>query len=166
MMAPLRILAAAIVTLAAAQAPATPPAADPTAVVQARDDAFWKTYNACDTAAFRGFFTADIEFYHDRGGLTVGIEALDAALAKNLCGGDTRLRREPVAGTVRISILRDGDKVYGAIVSGEHVFYVRQPGKAEFLDGHAFFANLWRLTDGTWRMSRILSYDHGPAAPR
>ena len=159
MIVPLRILAV-VVSLAAVQ-PAAP--ADPAGVVQARDDAFWRAYNACDTAAFRGFFTADVEFYHDRGGPTIGLEALDAALAKNLCGGGNRLRREPVDGTIRLSILRSGDTVYGAIVAGEHLFYVREPGKAEFLDGQAHFVSLWLLKDGAWKMARLLSYDHGPA---
>ena len=126
-----------------------------------RDDAFWKVYNACDTAAFRGFFTADVEFYHDRGGPTIGLDALDTALATKLCGGASKLRREIVAGTIRWSILRNGDVVYGAIVAGEHVFYVREPGKAEFLDGRARFATLWLLKDGAWKMARLLSYDHG-----
>ena len=53
--------------------------------------------------------------------------------------------------------------VYGAILSGEHVFYVRQKGKPEVLDGRAKFTHLWLLKDGVWKMSRVLSYDHGPA---
>lgn len=158
------------VWLVLAGAAVVPPAigaqGDPAAVVQARDDGFWRAYNACDTAALRGFFTADVEFYHDRGGPTIGLEALDAALAKNLCGGGNRLRREPVDGTIRLSILRNGDSVYGAIVAGEHLFYVREPGKAEFLDGRARFVTLWLLRDGAWKMARLLSYDHGPATPR
>jgi hypothetical protein len=165
MMAALRILAA-VAMLAAAQPAAPQPSSDPTAVVQGRDDAFWRAYNACDTAAFRGFFTADVEFYHDRGGPTIGLDALDGALAKNLCGGGNRLRREPVDGTVRLSILRSGDTVYAAVVAGEHLFYVREPGKAEFLDGRARFVTLWLLKDGAWKMARLLSYDHGPATPR
>jgi hypothetical protein len=157
MMARLRILAA-VVSMAAAQAPAT----DPATVVGERDAAFWRVYNACDLAGFEGFFTKDVEFYHDRGGPMVGWDALASALKTGLCGDANRTRRAPVDGTIRISILKQGDAVYGAIVSGEHLFYVTQPGKAESLDGHARFANLWRLQDGVWRMSRILSYDHGP----
>jgi hypothetical protein len=164
-MTALLLIVSAVVSLAAAQA-AAPPSGDPTAIVQARDDAFWRAYNACDTAAFRGFFTSDVEFYHDRGGPTIGLDALDASLAKNLCGGGNRLRREPVEGTVRLSILRNGDTVYGAVVAGEHLFYVREPGKAEFLDGRARFVTLWLLKDGAWKMARLLSYDHGPATPR
>jgi len=59
MIAPLLILAA-VVSLAAAQPMAQPAAADPAAIVQARDDAFWSAYNACDTKAFRGFFSSDV----------------------------------------------------------------------------------------------------------
>jgi hypothetical protein len=165
MMAPLLFLAAGAL-LAAAQPVAKPTAPGPAVAVRERDDAFWRVYNACDTAAFRGFFTGDVEFYHDRGGPTIGLDALDTALTKNLCGGGNRLRREPVDGTVRLSILRDGDTVYGAIVAGEHLFYVREPGKAEVLDGRARFVSLWLLKDGAWKMARLLSYDHGPTAPR
>ncbi len=157
---------AAVVSLMAMQ-PVTPPAAiDPATTVRDRDDAFWKAYNACDTTAFRGFFPADVEFYHDRGGPTIGLDALDTALATKLCGGASKLRREIVSDTVRWSILRNGDVVYGAIVAGEHLFYVREPGKAEFLDGRARFVTLWLLKDGAWKMARLLSFDHGPAVTR
>ena len=160
------LILAALVSLGAAPAAAQPAAADPVTAVRERDDAFWKAYNACDTAAFRGFFRADVEFYHDRGGPTIGLDALDAALAKNLCGGGNRLRREEVAGTVRWSILRSGDSIYGAVVAGEHLFYVRPPDKPEFLDGRARFVSLWLLEGGAWKMARLLSFDHGPPTPR
>jgi hypothetical protein len=163
MIARLGQLAAAALVACAATAAAQPPAADPTVAVRARDDAFWRAYNACDTASFRGFFTADVEFYHDKGGPTLGLEALEAALAKNLCGGPSKLRREAVPASERWSLLRSGDTVYGAIVAGEHVFYVRPPDTPEFLDGRARFTSLWLLKDGTWKMARLLSYDHGPA---
>ena len=153
--------------LAAAALLAQPaPAADPAAAVAERDAAFWRAYNACDVAAVEGFLTIDVEFYHDRGGPIAGRDALGPALKTGLCGAATRVRRAPVEGTVRISILKQDDAVYGAVMSGEHVFYVTQPGKAEFLDGHARFTHLWRLQDGAWRMSRILSYDHGPPPDR
>ena len=165
MTAMLRMLGA-VVAFAAAH-PAAQPAkpAEVSAVVESRDAAFWRVYNTCDTKAFRGFFTTDVEFYHDRGGPTIGIDALDTSLGTKLCGGTSKLRREAVPDTIRWSILRNGEVVYGAIVAGEHVFYVREPGKAEFLDGRARFLTLWLLKDGAWKMARLLSYDHGPATP-
>jgi hypothetical protein len=156
----------AVVILAAAHPTAQPARTDPVEAARERDTAFWRAYNGCETVAFAGFFTSDVEFYHDRGGATIGLAALDSSLAKNLCGGTSRLRREIVPDTVRWSTLRNGDTIYAAIVSGEHVFYVRPPDKPEFLDGRSRFVTLWLLKDGTWKMARLLSYDHGPTTSR
>ena len=137
---------------------------DPTRAVLARDAAFWAAYNRCDVPAMADYFTEDVEFYHDRGGLTRGHEAMVASLRDSLCGTpDSRVRREEVAGAVHLYPMKKGDVVYGAVLAGEHLFYVLQKGKPEFLDGRAHFADLWVLDKGTWRMSRVLSYDHGPA---
>ena len=156
------VLAAALIVAAHTAAQAQGPA-DPAAAVTTRDTAFWQAYNACDTAGMRTFFTEDVEFYHDVGGPTLSLAALGKTLDTNLCGGASRIRREPVADTIRVSLLRESGNVYGAVMTGEHLFYVREPGKAEFLDGRARFAHLWLLKDGVWKMARILSYDHGPA---
>jgi hypothetical protein len=64
---------------------------------------------------------------------------------------------------VRVFPLRHGNTVYGAVVSGEHEFFVSEPGKPERLNGRAVFTHLWLLRDGTWKMARILSYSHGLA---
>jgi len=150
---------------------AAPPAGaearpDVAAAVRERDAAFWTAYNACDTAAMDGFFTPDVEFYHDRGGATLGRERLVGTIRDNLCSKpDWRLRREAVEGTVHVYPLEKEGVVYGAVLSGEHLFSILEKGKAPQLDGHARFTHLWLFGDGTWRMSRILSYDHGPAVP-
>ncbi|MGZ8517387.1 MAG: nuclear transport factor 2 family protein [Chitinophagaceae bacterium] len=132
--------------------------------ILAKDSLFWRTYNNCDTSRFKNFFTNDVEFYHDKGGLTLGLEAFASSFKQNLCSNnDFRLRREVVAGTVSVFPLQKSDIIYGAILSGEHVFYVLEQGKKERLDGHARFTHVWLLKEGNWKMSRILSYDHGPA---
>ena len=137
---------------------------DVSAAVLQRDGAFWKAYNTCDVKAMSEFFTEDVEFYHDRGGTTLGHAAFVTALRNDLCGNpDSRLRREAVDGSGHVFPMKKNDVVYGAVLTGEHVFYVNQKGKAEFLDGRARFTHLWTLKDGVWKMSRILSYDHGPA---
>lgn len=132
-------------------------------IILKNDSLFWTAYNNCDVQKFKQFFTDDIEFYHDNGGLTNGLEDLAASFKKNLCDSDTfRLRREAVAGTVKVFPLQKSNVTYGAIISGEHLFYIIEKGK-ERLDGHARFTDVWLLKDGVWKMSRILSYDHGPA---
>jgi len=136
-------------------------------LIIAKDAAFWKAYNQCDTAAFQTMFTDDVEFYHDKGGATMGFSNFMAALKTGLCGNpDSRLRREELKETVKVFPLSKEGAIYGAIISGEHVFYVNQKGKAEFLDGHARFMQLWLRSGEAWKMARILSYDHGPATER
>ena len=132
--------------------------------VMQRDSLFWVAYNHCDTADFARFFTADVEFYHDKGGTTMGRNAMVASIRNNLCGADpTRLRREPVKGSVHLYPLEKQGVLYGAVLTGEHVFYIKQPGKEEFLDGRACFTHVWLLEGMEWKMSRILSYNHHEA---
>jgi len=108
------------------------------------------------------YFTEDLEFYHDKHGLTTGRSNLLDSVRSGLCGpGPSRLRRELVEGSLKAYPLHN----YGAILSGEHFFHISEPGKAERRDGVARFTHVWRHEDGAWRMSRVLSYDHRPAPP-
>lgn len=130
------------------------------------DSTFWSAYNTCNIAAMRNFFTDDVEFYHDKGGITNGLDALMNISQKNLCSNpDFRLRREAIKQTIHVFPLYNGNALYGAILSGEHIFYIIDKGK-EHLDGHANFTHLWLLKDGLWKMSRILSFEHRPATAK
>jgi len=132
-----------------------------TATILHLDSAFWKAYNTCDTAQFKNFVTDNVEFYHDKGGITLGAKALIESLDKNICGNvNSRIRREAIAGTVKVFPMHNGDQLYGAIISGEHAFYMTEKGKPEFQSGAASFTQLWQLENGVWKMTRILSYNH------
>jgi hypothetical protein len=131
-----------------------------TATILHLDSAFWNAYNNCDTAHFKDFVTNDVEFYHDKGGITSGASALIESLDKNICGAPYKVRREAVAGSVKVYPLRNGNEIYGAIISGEHLFFMTEQGKPEHQTGVANFTQLWVLKDGIWKMSRILSYNH------
>ena len=129
-----------------------------------KDSLFWNAYNNCDVATFKSYVTEDVEFYHDKGGMTLGATALATSIKNNLCSNpDFHLRREAVPGTVNVYPLQKGNDIYAAIISGEHYFYLTQKDKKEFRDGWAKFTQLWILKDNVWKMSRILSYDHAPA---
>jgi len=129
-----------------------------------KDSLFWQSYNRCDTSGYDRFFSNDVEFYHDKGGITLGADNMALSIKKNLCSNsDFRIRREEVKGTVKFFALQNNGVIYGAILSGDHFFYISEKGKAERLDGRAKFTHLWLLKDEVWKMNRILSYDHGPA---
>jgi Domain of unknown function (DUF4440)/Domain of unknown function (DUF3471) len=134
------------------------------AMVLHQDALFWAAYNRCDTEGFRPFISTDVEFYHDKGGVILGLDSLIATTKKNLCAdGGYRLRREAVEGSINFFPLQNGDAIYGAVLSGEHRFYVLEKGKKERLDGQAKFFDVWLVKDSAWKMSRVVSYSHGPA---
>jgi hypothetical protein len=135
--------------------------------ILSKDSLFWVAYNTCDTTGLEQFFTPDVEFYHDKGGMTSGVEALINNTKKNLCANNNfRLRREAVEGSINVFPLQKDNIIYGAVLSGSHVFYIVENGKGERLDGLAKFTHVWLLKDSSWKMARILSYDHGPAPYR
>lgn len=133
-------------------------------LIREKDSLFWQAYNRCDVAGMERFFTDDVEFYHDKGGITNGKASLMANSKKNLCSNAAyHLRRAAIPETVQVFPMTGGGKVYGALISGEHLFYITDGGKPEYLDGHARFTQLWIIKNGEWKMSRILSFDHKPA---
>jgi hypothetical protein len=124
------------------------------------DSLFWEAYNQCDVDKMATFFTDDLEFYHDNGGLTTPKSAFVAEVRKGLCGTENwRLKREPLEGTVELCPIKN----YGGLITGEHIFYIIENGNEPRLDGYGKFADLWVYKDNQWKMSRVLSYDHGPA---
>jgi ketosteroid isomerase-like protein len=123
------------------------------------DGAFWAAYNRADPKAMNSFYTDDVEFYHDRGGTVFGKAAL-SEVNNGMSASEYKIRRAAVPGTVRIFPMNKGDEIYGAIVSGEHQFYITKKDKPEFLAGRAYFTQLLLLKDKTWKISRIFSYEH------
>ena len=62
--------------------------------VSALDAALFAAYNKCDIDKVGTFFAEDLEFYHEKGGLTLTRDAILAVMRKNLCGEDSnRVRR-------------------------------------------------------------------------
>jgi hypothetical protein len=125
----------------------------------ALDKAVFDAYNNCEIEKFKSYFTNDVEFYHDKGGVTLTSEKLAMSVKNNLCSDPSRkLRREVVAGTLKVYPMDN----YGAILTGEHNFYETTNG-VEKLTGKAKFTHLCEFKDNKWRISRVLSYDHRPA---
>ena len=137
-----------------------PPEGEVLKAIAYHDSIFWEAYNRCDVETMSRYFTEDLEFYHDKGGPVFTRLNFVQAMSQGLCGNpDWRLRREAVPGSVRVFPLNK----YGGLISGEHLFYINEKGKKEVLDGYGKFTQLWQFINGEWKMSRVISYDHGPA---
>lgn len=138
-----------------------PALADDEQEVRAADARYWQAFNTCDLREMEDLFTDDVEFYHDRTGLTASKAAVIESLRKGPCNSPAlHLRREEAKESVRFHPLAGGF----ALLSGIHRFHVTEAGKPEHLDGQAEFTNLWQSIDGHWRMRRVFSYAHGPVA--
>lgn len=123
--------------------------------IAALDAALFAAYNKCDIDKVGTFFAEDLEFYHEKGGLTLTRDASLALMRKNLCGADSnRVRRELVEGSMEVRPINN----YGAVQTGEHRFYLTQKGQTEKLDGIGKFVMLWREKDGEWKITRVISY--------
>ena len=131
-----------------AQSQASDPALFKT--IQTLDTKLFDAYNHCDLPAFSSLVADDIEFYHDKTGLSVGRQALVDAIKNNICG---KVTRELVPGSLEVYPIAG----YGAVEIGVHRFH--HPDDESNV-GEAKFVQLWQNKDGTWKISRVISFDH------
>jgi hypothetical protein len=129
----------------------------------ALDTALFDSFNKCSDPAqlakHAAFFDKDVEFYHDLGGLTRGVDALMANTRKNVCG---KFRRQLDVASFRVYPIRG----FGAMSMGTHRFCPT----ATTCDGIGEFTTVWREKGGVWQVTRGLSYAHraldsAPTAP-
>lgn len=167
----LLVLALAAAPLTAAPSSDTP--ADPAlfATMQSLDTKLFDAANHCDYEKLSAMVDDNLEFYHDQGGLMVGKQAFLESIRKNTCGV---MIRELIPGTLQVYPI----KGYGAMELGTHRFHhpghekefpgARDLGMTRFLDpkapewsvGEAKFLHIWQLKDGSWKLTRVVSYAH------
>jgi hypothetical protein len=122
--------------------------------VAALDTKLFDAYNHCDLATLGDLVSNDLEFYHDKTGLTVGKKPFVDAIQQNICG---KVERTLVAGSLEVYPLAH----YGAVEIGIHRF--THPGHPEEGVGEAKFVMLWQNKEGKWFITRAISFDHAPA---
>jgi ketosteroid isomerase-like protein len=131
------------------------PGAEPDALfktVQALDTRLFDAYNRCDLATVSAMTAEDLEFYHDKTGLARGRQLLLAGLKNNICG---KVTRELVPGSLEVYPIAG----YGAVEIGVHRFH--HPGhEVPGSVGEAKFVELWQEKDATWKLTRVISFDH------
>ena len=132
------------------------------AEIAALDQALFAAFfDRCDIEAIGGMVTEDVEFYHDKGGLTATSREQLVAAFRGTCerqaqGTDFRARRELVPGTLQVYPLNN----YGAIEVGVHRFYAVAPDRPVKLTETGRFTMVWKKEGDAWRLARVLSYDH------
>ncbi|MBK8498706.1 MAG: nuclear transport factor 2 family protein [Flavobacteriales bacterium] len=122
--------------------------------IAALDSALFAAFNAHDAAALGAWFTPDLEFYHDKGGLA-GFDSTMAGFRRMFTQASTAdIRREIVPGSVEVYPLGE----FGLLEICQHRFCHTENDKEEC----GTFKNImvWRKDSTGYKVSRVISYDH------
>jgi len=125
-----------------------------TAEISDADRQLFEAFDGCNVQAYASHLSPDLEFYHDQGGRTGYQFQLDSL--RQRCGEGLVLRRE----LVKDSLVINAAPGFGAIEAGTHRFYAKQKDGSEHLDAESRFTEIWSKASGTWKLVRIISYDH------
>ncbi|MDN3677605.1 nuclear transport factor 2 family protein [Flavobacterium paronense] len=115
------------------------------------DSTFFAAYNTCDInlEKYASFFSENIEFYHDQGGLMTSKQDIIDATKRNICG---KVTRELVKGSIEVYPIKD----FGAIEMGLHKFHNNQePAGTPSKVGR--FLVIWQHKNNDWKITRVVS---------
>lgn len=116
------------------------------------DSVLFGAFNSRDVETFEKTFAPDLEFYHDKGGLTD--LAYTVKSLQNTATRNDGLRRDLVPGSTAVYPVKD----WGAIQTGEHRFCHTENGRQDC--GTFKFVHLWKRTAKGWKLARVVSYNH------
>jgi len=119
------------------------------------DSLMFNAFNHCDSITYKKFIAPDLEFYHDLGGLSVGVD-IEMKSFREMCERGTHIRRELLKSTLEVYPIRN----YGAIEIGVHRFYHTNPGQPERVSGTYKFIHVWHKIGDQWQLARVISYAH------
>lgn len=121
---------------------------------------FSEGFNRCNLEALTDVVSPDLEFYHDQAGYQ-DKRAFMQAMRENICSSPERKPvRKAVEGSIDVFPLYDDGELYGAIQTGDHEFYIDEPGKELYITSIARFTSLWMLQDSSWQLVHAYSFDH------
>jgi len=116
------------------------------------DSVLFNAFNTRDIELFKKLFAENLEFYHDKGGLTNYEHTI--GFMKTTAENNTQLRRDLVKGSLEVYPIPG----YGAMEIGSHTFCHIENGKQDC--GTFKFVHIWQKKDGQWKISRVVSYGH------
>ncbi|WP_367768431.1 nuclear transport factor 2 family protein [Flavobacterium sp. WC2421] len=117
--------------------------------IVAMDSTFFQAYNTCDLDKQAAIYADNIEFYHDKGGLSTVKQELIDGTKKNICG---KVTRELVKGSIEVYPIKD----FGAIEMGLHKFHNNR--EKEGTPSHASkFIIFWKNDNNVWTITKVVS---------
>lgn len=114
------------------------------------DSTFFEAYNNCNVnlEKYSSFYSEDIEFLHDKGGVMTSKKEIVEGTKKNICG---KVTRELVKGSIEVYPIKD----YGAIEMGLHKFHNSEEPNA--IAEVARFTIIWKKENNDWKITKVIS---------
>lgn len=116
------------------------------------DSSLFAAYNSKNLDLMKTYFTKDLEWYQDNGGL-IDFEKVFSNF-QSIFNRDYDLKRNLIRESLEVHPIEN----YGAIEIGKHQFKHVENGKLEI--GTFKFVMIWKNNNGNWKISRVISYDH------
>ncbi len=116
------------------------------------DSSLFEAYNSKNLDLMKTYFTKDLEWYQDNGGL-IDFEKVFSNF-QSIFNRDYDLKRNLIKESLEVHPIEG----YGAIEIGKHQFKHIENGKLEI--GTFKFLMIWKNDNGNWKISRVISYDH------
>ena len=117
-------------------------------IIVAKDKEYFDAYNTCDMKKQASLYSEDLEFFHDKGGLSTSKQEILASIERNICG---KVTRTLIEGSIEVYPIKD----YGAIEIGYHKFYNNQEPNAKSKPSK--FIMVWKNEDEKWLISKVIS---------
>jgi hypothetical protein len=112
------------------------------------DSVYFNAYNSCDMETQARLYSDNIEFYHDKGGLSTSKQDLLDAIKKNICG---KVTRELVQGSIEVYPIAG----FGAVEIGLHRFINHAEGDLRSKPDK--FIVVWQQKNDQWQITRVIS---------
>jgi hypothetical protein len=116
------------------------------------DSSLFAAYNSKNLDLMKTYFTKDLEWYQDNGGL-IDFEKVFSNF-QSIFNREYDLKRNLIKESLEVHPIEG----YGAIEIGKHQFKHVENGKLEI--GTFKFVMIWKNDNGNWKISRVISYDH------
>lgn len=132
-------------------------------ILKAKDSILFKIgFNKCEVEKSAELMYDDLEFYHDKGGITNSKEEFVSIMKNGICNDKNpkKVYRFLVEESLDVFPMYNNGKLYGALQNGKHFFSTDKNMTYEKTDNYALFSHLWILEDNEWKLKRVISYNH------
>jgi Domain of unknown function (DUF4440) len=120
--------------------------------IKSLDSILFNAYNLQDLTKMKSYFTKELEWYEDNGGL-LNYETVVAKF-QAIFNKRNKISIELIKETLEVHPIKD----FGAVENAQYKFHHMEDGKLK--EGIFKFLIIWKNDRGNWKITRVVSFDH------